>query len=124
MRAGTEISRFALNVLDKKVTFLRGLKVKDHSDFVTMADEHVDQLKAAIEQHGERLVKSSQLNKHYQALIRLIINTGCRPSEALKALSKDYWSISENGWPTFCIPGYDTKGIKATKTGFDHKWVF
>ena len=38
MRAGTEISRFALNVLDKKVTFLKSLKVKGQKDFLTMSE--------------------------------------------------------------------------------------
>ncbi len=48
----------------------------------------------------------------------MIIETGCRPSEALYAANfKQLWSKEEKGW-TFTLPA------ALSKTGFRQRWTF
>lgn len=97
------------------------MKIKEAKAFVSVSAGHLDKLRTALNAKRDSPSKDKArcVNTKHDLLIRMIIETGCRPSEALLSLKKDYWETANCGRSrVFTIPG------NKTKTGFAHSWKF
>lgn len=127
-RNGNEIARFAKYVLGVQINLLKFNKWRSGGKVVhQMSDSQFSALKQlqlprVARGGGEGGKHESELAKlfesKYKSALEMIIQTGCRPSEALYAANfKQLWTKKGKAM-IFTVPA------DLSKTGFEQQWTF
>lgn len=130
-RNGTEVARFAKYVLGKQIDLLKFNKRRggEARTVPQMAAEDFEQVRAfqrATVSSAFPNAASKQANQlkelfenKYKPALEMIIQTGCRPSEALYAANfRSLWSSPKKTPMILRLPA------ALSKTGFEHSWTF